>query len=368
MTDLPLALVAELTHRCPLHCPYCSNPLALTRPELDTSRWLDVFRQAGELGIVQLQLSGGEPLLRDDLERLVAYASALGLYTHLVTSGVGLDASRLHALEQAGLRSIQISLQADEARLADRIAGRKAHAQKLAALAAVTESSLALTLNVVVHALNIGRLAEMVSLCERFEPHRIELANVQYYGWAMPNRAALMPSREQVAEAVRVYDRLRARLEPVTEVIWVLPDYHEQFPKPCMGGWGRTSLTVTPDGTVLPCLAAAQIVTLTFESVRDRPLAAIWHDSAAFNAFRGTGWMQEPCRSCERRFADHGGCRCQAFLLTGDAARTDPVCSLSPDRHMVSGALAERGTHRRLRYRRFERDQSNRTPTASEMP
>ena len=273
---LPFALLAELTHRCPLHCVYCSNPVALTAAELDTTTWIDVIHQARELGVVQLQLSGGEPLLRDDVEQLVAAAVGLGLHTHVVTSGVGLDRDRAQALAAAGLHSLQLSLQADERLLSDRIAGRKAHHTKLAALEAVRHTDIALTLNVVIHALNIDRLDEIVALCRSFSPQRIELANVQYYGWALLNRSSLLPTREHLMRAERVFAQLRERLQPDVELVWVLPDYYERRPKPCMGGWARSSLTVAPDGTVLPCLASAAIPTLTFESVRERSLAAIW--------------------------------------------------------------------------------------------
>ena len=352
MTELPFALVAELTHRCPLHCVYCSNPVELTVTELDTPTWLQVVEQAAELGVVQLQLTGGEPLLRDDAEQLIARAVELGLYTHMVTSGIGLNRERVTTLAGAGLHSLQLSVQADEPTLADRIAGRKAHAAKLEALRELAGTNIVLGLNVVIHALNIDRLEQIVQFCAGFAPQRIELANAQYYGWALLNRARLLPTPEQLAPAEATYDALRARLAPELELSWVLPDYYERRPKPCMGGWARTSITVAPDGTALPCLAAGAITTLRFESVRDRPLAAIWHDSEAFSAFRGTGWMLEPCRSCDRRHLDHGGCRCQAFLFTGDARRTDPVCELAPDHRLIESALAET-TNRRLIYRRF---------------
>jgi PqqA peptide cyclase len=370
VNGLPFALLAELTHRCPLHCVYCSNPIGLTRAELDTAEWIDVLNQSRDLGVVQLQLSGGEPLLREDLELLIAHAVELGMYTHLVTSAVGLDRERSDGLEAAGLQSVQVSFQADEPSLGDRIAGRKAHAGKLDALLALGETKFALGLNVVIHALNIDRLEAIVELCMSFSPQRIELANAQYYGWALLNRSALLPTRAQLARAQRTYDRLRAQLEPEVEVIWVLPDYYERFPKPCMGGWARHSLTVAPNGTVLPCLAAGAIETLSFESVRERSLAWIWHESAAFNAFRGVKWMPEPCRSCDRRHLDHGGCRCQAFLLTGDAAGTDPVCVLAPDHGVIETAVAGANDpdrarrQRRLIHRRFREPQPTRLTRA----
>jgi PqqA peptide cyclase len=369
MTEPPFALVAELTHRCPLHCVYCSNPAELAVTELDTATWLDVVEQATELGVVQLQLTGGEPLLRADAEQLITRAVELGLYTHMVTSGIGLHRQRVATLAGAGLHSLQLSVQADEPALADRIAGRKAHTAKLQALQELAGTNIVLGLNVVIHALNIDRLASIVEFCAGFSPQRIELANAQYYGWALLNRAALLPTREQLARAEATYDALRARLSPELELVWVLPDYYQRHPKPCMGGWARTSITVTPDGTALPCLAATAITTLRFESVRNRPLGAIWHDSQAFNAFRGTGWMREPCRSCDRRELDHGGCRCQAFLLTGDARRTDPVCELSPDHRLIEAALDET-TELRLIHRRFPSatSRSNRFPSNRDVP
>ncbi|GAA4866298.1 pyrroloquinoline quinone biosynthesis protein PqqE [Saccharopolyspora cebuensis] len=341
VTDAPLGMLAELTHRCPLHCPYCSNPLELLGRdrELGTEAWESVFAQARALGVLQVNLSGGEPLARRDLPELVGAAAGHGCYVSLTTSGLGLTAARLAELVERGLAHVQLSVQAAEADTADRIAGTRAHAHKLTAAELITGAGLPLTVNAVLHRDNHDQIDGIIALAERMGADRLELANTQYYGWAWRNRGALMPTREQLARAEPVVraavDRLRGRME----IGYVLADYHEEFPKPCMSGWGARQFTVAPDGVVLPCPAASVITGLELESVRDRPLAEIWYESASFNAYRGEEWMQEPCRSCERRTADFGGCRCQAFLLTGDAAATDPVCRRSPDRGLVDLAL-----------------------------
>lgn len=337
----PYSMLAELTHRCPLRCPYCSNPLQLKAQaeELTTGEWLAVLDQAAALGVVQLGLSGGEPLLRDDLEMLVSRARHLGIYSNLITSGLGLTEARARELADRGLNSIQLSIQADEPGLGDRIAGRKAHSHKVAAADAIRAAGLPLSMNLVVHRLNVDRLGEMIDLCAEWGAEELELANTQYYGWALRNQTELMPSREQLARADVVFQAKKAELAGALELVWVVPDYHEELPKPCMGGWGRISLTVGPSGLALPCPAAESIAGLRFDSVRERDLAWIWASSAAFNAYRGFDWMAEPCRSCPRREIDFGGCRCQAFALTGDARRTDPVCKLSPDHGLVGAAV-----------------------------
>jgi pyrroloquinoline quinone biosynthesis protein E len=338
----PLGLLAELTHRCPLGCPYCSNPLALeTRDdELDTATWARVFGEAALLGVLQVHLSGGEPAARRDLVEIMASARDAGLYTNLITSGVGLTNERLGALADAGLDHVQISIQDSAEASADHIAGyRGAYARKNALAAQVVHLGLPLTVNMVVHRANIDRIEDMVALALDLGASRIEVAHVQYYGWALKNRATLMPTRAQVERATRVVEDLRTRHEGRIVIDAVVPDYHARYPKPCLGGWGRRSLNINPSGRVLPCHAAEVIPGLEFWSVRDRSLAEIWQSSPAFQAFRGTGWMQEPCASCPRREADFGGCRCQAFLLTGDARATDPVCVLSP-RHAEVAALA----------------------------
>ncbi|MGX1669815.1 pyrroloquinoline quinone biosynthesis protein PqqE [Streptomyces sp. NPDC055400] len=336
----PWALLAELTHACPLHCPYCSNPLELTRRsrELSTAQWQDVMRQAGELGVVQTHLSGGEPLLRPDLEEIVSAAESSGVHTQLVTSGTGLDAARLHGLVASGLRSVQLSVQHADPSASDRIAGRRSFADKARAAELVREAGLPLGVNVVLHRDNLDAIDAVVELGLAWGADRIELANAQFYGWALRNRGALMPSRAQLSRASDAVARWRERLAGRTELVWVVPDYVEGIAKPCMGGWGAVSLTVTPDGTVLPCPAAATLPGLDAPNVGDRTLAWIWEQSPAFNQYRGTDWMREPCRSCARREEDHGGCRCQAHALTGDAARTDPACRLSPDHALIRAA------------------------------
>ncbi|MBX6425930.1 MAG: pyrroloquinoline quinone biosynthesis protein PqqE [Variibacter sp.] len=351
----PLGLLAELTHRCPLGCPYCSNPLALEGrdAELDSATWARVFREAAALGVLQVHLSGGEPAARHDLIEIARAAREAGLYVNLVTSGIGLTGERIRALAEAGVDHVQLSIQDSEADSADRIAGyRGAFRRKTALAAEIVRLGLPLTVNAVVHRANIDRIAAMVELAAALGAGRVEIAHVQYYGWALRNRAALMPTREQVERAAATVAALRARYRRQIVIDSVVPDYHARFPKPCLGGWGRRSLNVTPAGRVLPCHAAEVIPGLEFWSVRDHPLAEIWEHSPAFRAFRGTAWMQEPCARCPRREQDFGGCRCQAFLLTGDAAATDPVCHLSPRHHEIA-ALAAAQADRPYRYRRM---------------
>ena len=338
----PLGMLAELTHRCPLHCPYCSNPVELTKrdAELSTADWLSVLSQARELGVLQVHMSGGEPLLRPDLPELVAHASGLGCYVNLVTSGLGLTPSRLDDLVERGLAHVQLSAQSATRERANLLAGAKAHDRKLAAAAAIKASGLPLSLNVVLHRQNHDQLAGIINLAERMGADRLELANTQYYGWALRNRDALMPTRAQLAAAEPIVRAAVERLRGTMEIVYVVADYYEPYPKPCMYGWGARQLTVAPDGTVLPCPAATAIKTLPLANVRTSPLAEIWYGSESFNAYRGEDWMSEPCRTCDRRGVDFGGCRCQAFLLTGDAAATDPVCSRSPQREVVDLVLA----------------------------
>ncbi len=343
MHEKPLGLLAELTHRCPLGCPYCSNPLALDprEDELDTATWLRVLREAAELGVLQVHLSGGEPGARRDLIDITAGAHAAGLYTNLITSAVGITESVLAGLVQAGLDHVQISIQDGDAQSADRIAGYAgAFARKRALAAAVVGHKLPLTVNAVVHRANIDRIDGIVDLALALAANRIEIAHVQYYGWALRNRAALMPSREQVERAASAVAELRARHQGRIVIDAVVPDYYARYPKPCVGGWGRRSLNVTPAGKVLPCHAAESITGLEFWNVRERSPADIWANSPAFSAFRGIGWMREPCASCPRRELDFGGCRCQAFALTGDASATDPVCHLAPDHARVAQLAA----------------------------
>jgi pyrroloquinoline quinone biosynthesis protein E len=343
----PVSMLAELTHRCPLQCPYCSNPLALDKAgvELDTATWLRVLVEAADLGVLQVAFSGGEPTLRRDLEDLIARAAALGLYSNLITAGVLVDEARLHALIEAGLDHLQLSVQDAEPGNADRIgAYRGGHAKKLRLAEMVRAAGIPLTINAVVHRQNVDNLEAIIELAEACGARRLEVAHVQYYGWALLNRAALMPTREQTERSIAVVEAAKERLKGVLAFDYVIPDYYARFPKPCMGGWAKQNLNVTPSGKVLPCHAAETITTLEFDNVKDRPLAEIWYQGAAFNAFRGTDWMAEPCRSCPRKTVDFGGCRCQAFALAGDARATDPACSLSP-LHRDLAATAEREAH-----------------------
>ncbi len=337
----PYALLAELTYRCPLHCPYCSNPAVYPAGgDLAAAEWKRVLREAAALGVMHAGFSGGEPLLRRDLADLIAEARGAGLYTNLITSGVGLDESRACELRGAGLDSAQISFQSDEAPLADAIAGMQAHGRKLAAARWIRESGISLSVNVVLHRGNIGRLREIADFAAALGAERLELANTQYYGWGLLNRARLMPTRDQVAAAFQSAAGEKRRFAGRMEIFYVLPDYYETRPKPCMNGWGSRYITVNPAGDVLPCPTATSIPGLRFENVRSRPLAWVWNESESFNRFRGTEWMPEPCRSCPQHEIDFGGCRCQAALLAGDAASTDPVCTLSPNRRIVDDILS----------------------------
>jgi PqqA peptide cyclase len=338
----PTTLLAEITHRCPLHCPYCSNPLELSRAqaELSGDEWKRVFTEARALGVLQLGLSGGEPLLRKDLESLVAHARQTGLYTTLVTSGLGLTRERAHRLRDAGIDHIQVSFQDSDRGNAERIAGITSVEKKVAAAALVREIGVAFSVNVVLHRGNLDHIGEIIELAASLGADRLELANTQYYGWAALNRDALMPTRAQLDAAEPIVDAAVARYRGRMQIIYVLPDYYSQYPKACYGGWGSVYIVIGPDGRVLPCHAATQITSLSFDTVRDHSLEWIWRESPGFQAFRGDEWMREPCRSCPRKAVDFGGCRCQAFLLTGDARNTDPVCSLSPNRHVIDEALA----------------------------
>lgn len=352
---VPLSLLAELTYRCNLQCPYCYNPLDLGayRDELDVATWCRVVDEAAELGVLQLHLSGGEPTLRaDDCCTIIERARAAGLYTNLITQGTFLGDDVLDRLVTAGLDHVQISLQAPHASLADAIAGAHVHERKIEAIERALRRDVAVTLNCVLHARNIDEIDALIALAERLGVQRLELANTQLYGWAFRNRAALLPTRAQVERAAAIVRDARERLTGRMEITHVLADYYEAFPKPCMNGWARQFMTVAPDGRVLPCPAATSITTLQFENVRDRPLHDIWEHSEAFSAYRGTGWMPQPCRSCERREIDWGGCRCQAFLLTGNAGVTDPACSLSPDHHLIADAVAAERTLEMIPRRR----------------
>ena len=328
----PLGLLAELTHRCPLQCPYCSNPLGLERAgaELPTEVWLDVLEQAAALGVLQLHLSGGEPTLRRDLEEIVALAAKVGLYASLITAGVLLTRERLERLAALGLDHVQVSIQDAEPGNANRLARyADSHARKLEVAHWVRTLKLPLTINAPVHRQNISHLPAIIDLAVNLGAQRLEVAHVQYYGWALHNRQALMPTRRQVLDSVELVERARERLRGVLVIDFVVPDYYARRPKPCMGGWGRGSINITPSGKALPCHAAETIPGLRFDNVRDKRLADIWFHSAAFQRFRGTDWMPQPCRSCELRTVDWGGCRCQALAFGGDAGLTDPACAKS---------------------------------------
>ena len=338
----PFWLLLELTYKCPLHCVFCYNPtnFAHTTNELPTEDWLRVLREARALGAVQLGLSGGEPLLRDDLEVIVAEAHRLGFYINLVTSGVGLNEKRIVALKEAGLDHIQLSFQDSTRDMNDFLSSTKTFELKSRVAALIKQHGYPMVLNVVLHRMNIDHVAEILEMAERMQAEYVELANTQYYGWAWHNRDQLLPSREQVERAERVTTEFRARVGNKMRVFFVVPDYFENRPKPCMNGLGSIFLTITPDGTALPCHAARMLPGITFPNVRDAGVEWIWRDSHGFNEFRGDAWMKEPCRSCPEKTKDFGGCRCQAFLLTGDAANADPVCDKSPYHHLVTDAVA----------------------------
>jgi pyrroloquinoline quinone biosynthesis protein E len=339
-----MTLVAELTYKCPLHCPYCSNPLSIGdahyKDELATEDWARVFHEARALGVMQLGLTGGEPLARGDIVELAAAAREAGLYSTLVTAALSFTRERALALRDAGLDHVQVSIQDSRAAQSDRIAGTKSFQRKLVAARLAKELGFPLTLNFVMHRQNLDRVDEILALCEELEADRVELANTQYYGWAAANRTALMPTAEQLERAEAITAEYRRKLGPKMEILYVLPDYYEDLPKTCSGGWARHGIVLAPNGDAMPCHAASIIPGLEFDNVRDHALDWIWWESEAFNRFRGTSWMKEPCASCPlgRQEVDYGGCRCQAMLLTGDPAATDPVCRFSPDRGIVDEA------------------------------
>ncbi|MDB4941709.1 MAG: hypothetical protein JWP97_1243 [Labilithrix sp.] len=351
----PYTLIAELTYRCPLRCPYCSNPLDLKEHggELTTADWCRVLEEAEALGVVQLHLTGGEPLARKDLEVIARRGHDLGLYVNLVTSGIPLTRARLDGLAAAGVDHVQVSVQSADPALADEIGGYAGHAHKLEVMRWVKELGLPLTMNVVLHRANLGEVDALVALAESVGADRLELANTQYVSWALSNRDQLLPTRAQLDEAAARAAPHRERLRGTMDVLFVKPDYFGTTPKACMDGWARRFVQVIPDGRVVPCHAATSITSLTFDSVRDRSLGVIWESSPALLTYRGEDWMQEPCRSCERRAVDFGGCRCQSFALTGDAAATDPACVLSPDRVRIEAAhaAASGAGERRYLYR-----------------
>jgi len=356
---IPVAVLLELTHRCPLQCPYCSNPVERDRgsTELTTEEWKKVLSELAEIGVLQVHFSGGEPTARKDIVELVRHANDAGLYTNLITSAVLLTREKLSDLADAGLCHVQISFQGNEPVVADRVAGLKdSHRKKIEVAKWTRELDLPLTVNAVMHRQNLHQLADIIQMAVDLDADRLEVANVQYYGWALKNRAALMPTLQQIEETSRLVEEARERLKGTLTIDYVVPDYYALRPKKCMGGWGRQFFNISPAGKVLPCHAAESITGLEFESVRsNHSIAWIWQNSDAFNRYRGTGWMQEPCKSCEFREIDLGGCRCQAFALTGDANATDPACTFSP-KHEAIFKQAEReaaSEENRFIYRNF---------------
>lgn len=356
-TPPPVALLAELTHRCPLACPYCSNPLDLLKKdaELDTETWASAFRQAAEMGVLQVHLSGGEPASRPDLVELTQAAHDAGLYTNLITSGIGLTPRRLDALEQAGLDHVQLSMQGTTADLADWIGGYKGgFDRKLKVAEELKTRGIPLTLNAVMHRHNLDDLDRTIDMAVELGARRMEVACVQFHGWATQNRDMLLPTREQTEATKQKVAEAAERLRGIMAFDFVPPDYYADYPKACMGGWGSAGLNIAPDGSVLPCHSAQMIPHLTFDKITEKPLAEIWYDSPSFNAYRGDDWMPETCRTCDRKEIDFGGCRCQALMIAGDAAKMDPVCRKSPDHARVAQMLEDAMASRRdsFTYRR----------------
>ncbi len=359
--SLPLWLLAELTYRCPLQCPYCSNPVNIAgyRKELTTDEWLEVMRQARALGAAQLGFSGGEPLARRDLEVLIKEARELGYYTNLITSGVGMDEERVKGFREAGLDHIQISFQASSAELNNFLGGTASFEHKLEMARVVKKYDYPMVLNIVIHRQNIDQTEHILKMAEALGADYVELANTQYYGWALVNRAQLMPTREQLERSEKTANAYQDKLKGKMKIYYVVPDYFEDRPKACMNGWGNVFLSIAPDGTALPCQAAAQLPGFSFPNVREHSVEWIWKESPAFNRFRGFDWMKEPCRSCPERFKDFGGCRCQAYMLTGDPVNTDPACSLSPQHDIVVDATQTAhddadGASKQMVFRNFQ--------------
>ena len=343
--QIPYAVLCELTHRCPLSCPYCSNPVELEMKsrEIDTDTWKRALSEAVKIGILQAHFSGGEPTARKDLEDLIQHAASIGLYTNLITSGVLITEERLEKFYDAGLDHVQVSIQDTDPENSEKIAGYKGHAKKLHTCGLIRKVGLPLTVNAVMHRQNLHNLKNMIDLAVELDAERLEVAQVQYYGWALKNQTAFLPTKEQLDNATEIVEEARIRLKGILAIDYVVPDYYAKRPKSCMGGWGRQFLNITPAGKVLPCHAAESLNFLEFDNIKDKPLSWIWEHSEAFNRFRGTSWMPEPCQSCDRREIDWGGCRCQAFALTGNENATDPTCEFSPYRNVLDEPLANVG-------------------------
>jgi pyrroloquinoline quinone biosynthesis protein E len=337
----PLWLLAEVTYKCPLHCVFCYNPVDYTRygEELSTQDWLRVLRQGRELGAAQLGFSGGEPLMRDDLEIMVAEAHKLGYYSNLITSGIGLNEKRIAAFKEGGLEHIQLSFQDSTREMNDFLSSTKTFELKRKVAKLIKQYDYPMVLNCVLHRHNIDHVQQILEMAEAMGAEYVELANTQYYGWAYVNRDQLLPTRDQLKRAEEVTNQFRERVGNKMRIFFVVPDYYEERPKACMNGWGALFLTVTADGLALPCHEARMLPGLEFPNVREHDLGWIWYDSPGFNAYRGDAWMKEPCRSCPEKVKDFGGCRCQAYMLTGDATNTDPVCGLSPLHHLVTDVV-----------------------------
>lgn len=355
----PLWLLAELTYRCPLHCVFCYNPTNYTRikDELTTEQWIDVMRQARALGAAQIGFSGGEPLLRDDLVELVQAAHDMGYYTNLITSGVGLTAERARALKDAGLDHVQLSFQDSTRELNDFLSHTRTFELKQRVARLIKEHDWPMVMNCVLHRHNLPHVRKIIDMAVALQAEYLELANTQYYGWAWVNRDHLMPTREELQAAEAEVTRFREEQAQAgrtdCRVLFVVPDYFEERPKDCMNGWGSVFLSVAPDGVAMPCHNARDLPGLALPSVKTTSVADIWQRSQAFNAYRGDAWMKPPCRSCDDRHKDHGGCRCQAFMLTGDASNADPVCSKSPHHEKVVNIVrdAPRNRHKPILFR-----------------
>ena len=340
----PLWLLAEVTYRCPLHCAFCYNPTDYdkhTQNELSTEQWINALRDARKMGAIQLGISGGEPLLRDDIEEIVIEAKKLGYYSNLITSGVGLTEKRIQAFKDGGLDHIQLSMHDITEEINNFITNTKTFELKKKVAAMIKNHGYPMVLNVVIHRYNIGHIKEILEMAEALGADYVELANTQYYGWSLVNRSQLMPLKEQIDEAERITNEFRQKVGNKMKIFFVVPDYFGDRPKKCMNGWGEVFMIVTANGDVLPCHSARVLPNMQFPNVREQGLEYAWKESPAFNKYRGTAWMKGPCVTCPEKMNDLAGCRCQAFLLSGDAESADPVCSLSPNHHLIEKAIED---------------------------